>query len=366
MLKDQSMKLINNNKLLLFVFFCVCFSSAIVAQEKQIKIKYPKGFFEHMNETKSRKNNKKQTQTTKSNQSVKLTKDSNSGTYDIHELTDELLKKSIKRDTDIIRPLLGISAFQGFYEGSHKKDERITADWRWLVPKDFLKNMPPPGRISAKNYMLVGVGPGALGKFGPQNNMRFGMMGGNVNFGTNCSIESLLQYVFWHKRKAKDHWSNYASIPDSVLKNITTDMPDSLVRLQMISASEIKSLVKGDDKKYKIIYIICEGDKKQSDNLKLIRSYVDNHKDRFCLVPLSDINNLSTAALCLKRSGYFEQAYVVNRSEGLVRVLCKMASWNNEKDGPSLFIVDDHNKVVDVETDKSFQLKCLESITPLK
>lgn len=345
-----------NKKIFFFLFFA-CLSWVAIAQEKQIKIKYPKGFFEHPKKPNAHKN-KNQNPTTKI--LPPITPTNHSDDYGIRELTNELLSNALKRDTDVIRPLLGMSVFQGFYGSHYTKKDKITADWRWLVPKDFLKNIPPAGRVSAKNYLFRG--PGIMGQYGAPDNMHFNMMGGNVDFGMNCSIENLLEYVFLHKRKAKDHWSHYDDLPDSALKNLSTEMPDSLVRLRIIAASEIKSLVKNDDKKFKIIYFFCTGDQKQSDNFKLISSYVNNHKETFCLVPLSDINNLSVAALCLKKNSYFEQAYVINRPEGLVRVLCKMAGWDNKKEIPSLFIIDSQNKIVDVETDQTFQLKNLESI----
>lgn len=335
---------LNNNKTTLIILFLLLLSFSIGnAQEKRIRIRMPKIHKKEHPKT----INSEAVKALNLGAPLKPSTSTHVSAYDVDALTDELLKRQRleKADSTGVRPLLGYSAFRGFYE-SNKTGRKITVDPSWLMPKDFFINLKTD-RITLTSSILATMKrfPATRPKI---NGFRFGM-------------ENILESIFW--KKAPDHWTAYSknSIPMSTLQNLPTLMPDSLVRLRMIVSTGIDSMIRNSNKKYKIVYLFCADNSKQKDNFKRITSYVSNHKDLYYFIPISDIRKVAPVALYLKRQGYFDNAYIVDRPEGIMRSLAKMSDMKKSSASPTFFVLDSQNKVVAVGNDSSFNNSELDS-----
>jgi|WetSurMetagenome_2_1015567.scaffolds.fasta_scaffold267470_2 hypothetical protein len=272
--------------------------------------------------------------------------------YGVDELTDELLgRKKLKVDSSTdLRPLLGTSVFQGFYQ-SRVSGQWATVDSRWLVPKDFLMQMHP-NRITLDKSILASI---------HKKYWNGGQRAPILTF----SMEKILENIF--RGHAKDCWTAYSRdfFPRSLWNKLSVDMPDSLVRLRMLASSDVDSVIQKSDKKYKIVYFFCADKNMKDNNFDKVSSYVASHKELFHFVPISGMKELSSIALYLKHQGFFDQAYVVDRPGGVIRALCKMADLKKVSSEPSLFVLDGQNHIIATETDSALNMGGLQSLSDL-
>jgi len=350
-----------------FLFFIIVSfigNSQMYAQhnsDKTIRIKWTKEMLNKLRKMNAHKNKRpktpikslaKSSKGTKPKEDVsiqKMKKDSMSVHEFVNqELVDKLIQRSLKNQNTGVHPLMGMSVFQGYYETNTAKQKGMSADWRWLVPKDFIKNLPHPELIDCINRWQTWFPGGGKGTLGPMPQSHFNIRGGVIDFGTNCSLEGIAEFLFRHHRhKDKNHWIDYASyLSEKSLENVPVEKSDSLVHISMINANNPEQ-IPGDCNKYKIVYFFCHDDRKVNNaNFNSICLYVKMHESKYELVPCSDIDSVAKAALFLKHSGYFKQAYTIYNIGGVLDKFCKIVKWKEKTIKPTLFILDDKNTIL--------------------
>jgi|GEM_PF-1926028 len=352
-----------NDKTTLIILFLLLFSFSIGnAQEKKIRVKVPK---------KAKSERQVPIKTLETIQAPILGAPLNPSTsshvsaYDVDDLTDELLhRKRIQYNHDSSgRPLIGQSVFGGFY-GHRKPGDRLTVDWRWLMSDSVFIKMHPD-RIDLNSSIFASIDDYISNSNKPLSQRKVlaplyvKSFAPDVN-GFHVDFEKLLESIFW--KKAPDHWTHYGDISQSVLAQLPTLMPDSLVRLRMLETSDVSSVVMGPSTKYKIVYFFCADKGNQKDSFKRIASYVSSHEDKYYFIPISGVDKLSNVASYLKHQGYFEKAYVVNSPGTLIRTFAKMADMKQAKDVPTYFVLNKDNKVIATGNSDSDDFGKLDSI----
>lgn len=217
---------------------------------------------------------------------------------DVRDLTNEILgKKENLNEPHEGKIMLGMSCFSSFYENP-KRGQMLKVD---PIGFGVLKTPKKGGMVINKDAITP--------RYLASDKMST-MFGPSSRPGLSFSAEDILESIFW--RKPPDLWTHYADLPKNL--SIETEMPDSLVRIRMASVAMMDSLIKTSQKKYKIVYLFCDDVDYSTENFPEVVKYVDSHKDRFDLFPVSGKKNegLSCIAKYLKKVAYFSPVYVMN------------------------------------------------------
>jgi hypothetical protein len=235
---------------------------------------------------------------------------SNMKSTDVKDLTNEILGKKESLDAPHEGKLmLGFSCFASAYE-NRRSGQKLKVD-----PMGFGEfKMPPRGGMQISKDATT---PRYLAADKIKT-----MFGPSAGVALSFSAEDILESIFW--RKPPDLWTHYADKPKPNF-SIETDMPDDLIKIRQANVAMMDSLINTSSKKYKIVYLFCDESDYSTENFPEVVKYVENHKDKFDLFPVSGKKHedLSCIAKYLHKVAYYSPVYVLNgnHKESLILML---------------------------------------------